>query len=345
MLRPVSPSRRGRLGLQTGRSNCVTPILNKTGDKPMSLGFIADLHNHTTASDGEYAPAELVFKARELGLDAVGVTDHDTLEGLDAALAAGEEAGILVVPGVEVSLRFRRDYFVGTLHYLLYIPYALLEDDAFRTLATGIFNQGRGAGLVRARVAAINAEFGPQGQTPLLERELTPDEIEALAPNVTRRHFALALKQNHGLDREQVNRLIGNDSRAYVPSGIDPAQLTPLLKRYPQLVRVFAHPAAGSFPGESLYNEVLPPIEVVEVMMPEFLDDDLLGLDGLEVAYPGHAPQHRALMAQWAQRYGLMQTGGSDCHDRVERPLGVAGVGQAELDALLARLGTPEINV
>lgn len=307
----------------------------------MSQSFIADLHNHTTASDGEYTPTELIFKARELDLVAVGVTDHDTLNGLDEALAAGEEAGILVVPGVEVSLRFRRDYFVGTLHYLLYIPYDLLDDDAFRQMASDIFNQGRGAGLVRARVETINAEFGPNGRTPLLQRDLTAAEIEALAPNVTRRHFALALKENHGLDREQINRLIGNDSRAYVPSGIDPQQLTPLLKRYPQLVRVFAHPAAGSYPGESLYNEVLPPIEVVEILLPEFLDDDLLGLDGLEVAYPGHIQAHQTLMAQWAEKYGLLQTGGSDCHDRVNRPLSVAGVGQARLDALLARLGEP----
>ena len=302
--------------------------------------FSADLHNHTTASDGEYSPTELVFKAAELGLTAVGVTDHDTLNGLDEALAAGEEAGILVVPGVEVSLRFRRPYFVGTLHYLLYIPYDLLADDDFRRMAEKIFSQGRGKGLVRARVNAINIEFGPHGREPLLTRDLTAEEVEALAPNVTRRHFAGALKTNHGLNREQINWLIGNDSRAYVPSGIDAAQLTPLLHAYPQLVRVFAHPAAGSFPGESLYNEVLPPIEVVDVLMPEFLDDNLLGLDGLEVQYPGHAPQHRELMAQWADKYGLMQTGGSDCHDRVERPLGVAGVGQAELDVLLARLGT-----
>ncbi len=124
-----------------------------------------------------------------------------------------------------------------------------------------------------------------------------------------------------------------------MPSGIDPAQLTPLLHQYRQLVLVFAHPAAGSYPGESLYNEVLPPIEVVDILMPEFLNDNLLGLDGLEVQYPGHAPQHRALMAEWAERYGLIQTGGSDCHDRVERPLGVAGVNQADLDVLLARIG------
>ena len=81
--------------------------------------------------------------------------------------------------------------------------------------------------------------------------------------------------------------------------------MTPLLHSYPQLVRVFAHPAAGSYPGESLYNEVLPPIEVVEILMPEFLDEDLLGLDGLEVQYPGHVAEHRALMAAWAEQYDL----------------------------------------
>jgi 3',5'-nucleoside bisphosphate phosphatase len=304
----------------------------------MMRDFVADLHNHTTASDGEYTPAELVQAASALGLQAVGVTDHDTLMGLDEALAAGAALGIQVVAGVEVSLRFRRPYFVGTLHYLLYIPYALLPNRAFRNQASAIFAEGRGAGLVRARVAAINEEFGPHGRSPLLRQALTAEEIEALAPNVTRRHFALALKENHGLEREQVNQLIGNDSPAYVPSGIDPAQLTPLLHAYPQLVRVFAHPAAGSFPGESLYNEVLPPIEVVEMLLPEFLDDTLLGLDGLEVHYPGHAPEHRVLMAAWAQRYGLLAMGGSDCHDRVERPLGVAGVSADELAALLARL-------
>ena len=310
----------------------------------MTLSFIADLHNHTTASDGEYSPTELVEAGKALGLQAIGVTDHDTLNGLDEALTAGEKVGIRVVPGVEVSLRFRRPYFTGTLHYLLYIPYNLLQDSAFRQMATDIFSQGRGGGLVRARVQAINAEFGPNGKQPLLKQDLTAEEIEALAENVSRRHFAVALKENHGLDKEQVNRLIGNDSVAYVPSGIDPAQLTPLLKKYPQLVRVFAHPAAGSYPGKSLYNEVLPPIETVEILMPEFLDDDLLGLDGLEVEYPGHAPQHRTLMAEWAQTYGLLTSGGSDCHDRVDRPLGVAGVSQAELDTLLARLLHPEMT-
>jgi predicted metal-dependent phosphoesterase TrpH len=298
----------------------------------MNLYFVADLHNHTTASDGEYTPSELVNKARDLGLKAVGVTDHDTLAGLDEALAAGEKTGIMIIPGVEVSLRFRRPYFIGTLHYLLYIPRLLLKDGDFRKFAMEIFSQGRGAGLVRARVQAINEEFGPRGISPLLERDLTPEEVEALSPNVTRRHFATALKENHRLDKEQINMLIGNDSISYVPSGIEPFQLTPLLKKYPQLVRVFAHPAAGSYPGESLYREVLPPIEIVERLLPEFLDEDILGLDGLEIYYPGHVQEHRDLIKRWAVEYDLLQTGGSDCHDPVDRPLGVDGL---QLDKLL----------
>jgi hypothetical protein len=304
----------------------------------MTLYFVADLHNHTTASDGEYTPSELVYKARDLGLKAVGVTDHDTLAGLDEALAAGKEAGIFVMPGVEVSLRFRRSYFTGTLHYLLYIPRDLLQDEDFRQMAMGIFSQGRGSGLVRARVQAINEEFGPQGISPLLERELTAEEIEALSPNVTRRHFAIALNENHGLNKEQINMLIGNDSISYVPSGIEPFMLTPLLKKYPQLVRVFAHPAAGSYPGESLYREVLPPIEIVEKLMPEFLDEDILGLDGLEVYYPGHVQDHRDLISQWAAEYNLLETGGSDCHDPVERPLGVDGLDMDKFLILQNRL-------
>lgn len=308
----------------------------------MAQDFVADLHNHTIASDGEYTATQLIQKAKNLNLTAVGVTDHDTLAGLAEALAAGQESGIQVILGVEVSLRFKRPFFTGTLHYLLYIPTPLLADADFRNMAAAIFSQGRGSGLVQARVAAINEMFGPESLTPILQRELTSAEIQALAPNVTRRHFALVLKENHGLDKPQINQLIGNDSLAYVPSGIDPSHLTPLLHKYPQLVRVFAHPAAGSFPGVSLYNEILPPLEIVEKLMPEFLDEAVLGLDGLEVHYPGHAPEHRVLLAEWAAQYGLLMTGGSDCHDGVERPLGVAGVSQSELDALLTHLSPQE---
>ena len=70
---------------------------------------LIDLHVHSTASDGSYAPAEVVRLAKEAGLKAVALTDHDTIDGLDEALAAGQALGLEVIPGVEISARFAGD--------------------------------------------------------------------------------------------------------------------------------------------------------------------------------------------------------------------------------------------
>jgi len=300
----------------------------------MGRTIIADLHNHSTASDGEYSPTELIARAKEIGLKAVGLTDHDTIDGLKEAIPAGEKTGIKVLPGVEVSLAFNRPYFVGTLHLLLYFPNNLLANTKLKNMLNEILSQGRGLHLVNARVKAINKIFGPNGDQPVLKQNLQTEDLTSYSANVTRRHFALALKEKHGIDdKDLINKIIGNDSPAYIPSGIDMKLLTPLLKKY-ALFRVFAHPAAGSFPGDSHYKEVLPPLATVEQILPEFLDPQIVGLDGIEVYYPGHTKEHSLLLLEWAEQYRLTITGGSDCHDRVQRPLGVAGLTQPEFNIL-----------
>jgi predicted metal-dependent phosphoesterase TrpH len=301
----------------------------------MAKAFAADLHTHSAFSDGDVTPAELVREAKARGLQAVALTDHDTLAGLPEALKTGKEAGVTVICGVEVSLRFTRSDFVGSLHYLLYFPPRLIEHKDFIASMNAVLSEGRGHGLVQARVNAINELFGPKGKLDhVLKRPLTTEEVEAGTVNVTRRHFAEALTKHHGLDKNAVNRLISNDSPAYVPSGIPMDLLKPLFGRFP-IVRVLAHPAAGSFPGEGVYREVLPPWETVEKMLPEFLE---LGLDGLEVIYPGHTQEHIELLKQVAKKHSLLITGGSDFHDRLKRPMGTGGVDPAELDQLMTRL-------
>ena len=277
----------------------------------------ADLHLHTTCSDGEYSPQGAVKAAAEAGFQLMAVTDHDTIVGIEEALRAGEKAGITVIPGVEVTLRFKRPRFTGSLHVLLYFTEELFRNAAFQRDIMSTVSRGRGPGLVKSRVKAINDVFGPRGSTPLLKRELTADEILSLAPNVSRRHFAQALAANHDLSRDQVSRLIGNDSPAYIPSGIEMESLAKFISRYPVLP-VLAHPAAGSYPGESHYSEVLPSLEVVEGMLPEFL---AMGLRGLEVYYPGHTDEHVQHLLALAKKLGLVVTGGSDCHDAEKRPL------------------------
>ena len=73
-----------------------------------------DLHTHSNASDGTFAPAEVVRLAKAGGLKAFALTDHDTIDGLAEAMAAGEKFGIEVIPGVEVSARFPG----GSMHIL-----------------------------------------------------------------------------------------------------------------------------------------------------------------------------------------------------------------------------------
>lgn len=291
----------------------------------MTQHIVADLHNHTTASDGDFAPAELIRQAKEAGLKTVAISDHDTINGLNEAIDAGSKFDVNVVTAVEVTIRFKRDYFVGSLHLLLYFSKSLLENKYFMADLNKVLSQGRGDDLVRGRVALINEIFGPNSSSPRLSRPLQFSEVTSYSNNVTRRHFALTLREKHGFEsREAINELIGNDSRAYLPAGVELGQLKPLLEKYNFLV-VLAHPAAGSFPGNSHYKEVLPTISVVEKIFPEFID---IGLGGMEVFYPGHTTEHCALLLSWCDKYGLIATGGSDCHDNLSRPIGVAGLNE-----------------
>ncbi len=297
--------------------------------------IIADLHNHSTASDGDYSPTELLTKAREIGLKAIALTDHDTMAGLDEAKEAGRAVGIMVIPGIEVTLRFLQPAKFS-LHLLLYFSDALGEDHEFKRTLNKIISRGRGPQLVKDRVKAINDEFGPNGRQPILKRALTVNEVQSYATQITRRHFALALKEKNG--QKDLKKLIANDSPAYIPSGIDLSLLSELTEKY-QVAKILAHPAAGSYPGPSHFKEVLPSWEIVKQLLPQFLNPEILGLDGFEVHYPGHTPEYRRLLLDLAAQHGLIVSGGSDCHDSETRPLGVTGVTQNELDKLLELIG------
>lgn len=70
--------------------------------------FAADLHTHSTASDGQYTPAELVRRAKEAGITCLAITDHDTIGGVEQAIQAGREQGLLVLRGVELAAKENR---------------------------------------------------------------------------------------------------------------------------------------------------------------------------------------------------------------------------------------------
>ncbi|MCG6981156.1 MAG: PHP domain-containing protein, partial [Deltaproteobacteria bacterium] len=79
-----------------------------------------DLHTHSSYSDGSLSPRQLVQLAKKKRLRAIALTDHDTVAGVEEALAAGKEFGVEVVPGVEISAQ----YPPGTMHILGYYIHA-----------------------------------------------------------------------------------------------------------------------------------------------------------------------------------------------------------------------------
>ncbi len=74
-----------------------------------------DLHIHSTASDGSYTPSQLVKMAKEKGLYAIAITDHDSIDGVEEAVKEGERLGVKVIPGVEIAVEFNPE-----MHILAY---------------------------------------------------------------------------------------------------------------------------------------------------------------------------------------------------------------------------------
>jgi 3',5'-nucleoside bisphosphate phosphatase len=286
----------------------------------------ADLHNHTTASDGELSPAELVQAYSTLGYEAVAITDHDTVRGVTGAIAAGSRYDVKVLPGVEVSVAFEK----WTLHLLVYFHRYMMSNHDFLHELEDLCASGRGPTLIRRRVEALNGEFGED----LLPQPLTVPNILGRSEKPTRRHFFQALTEM-GIGEKEARSMLSNDSPAYIPSGVKPEAVKRFVKKWP-VVTVLAHPGAGSNPEDSFYREVLPPLEDVLFVLGDFLD---MGLDGLEYKYPAHTPEIEAEIRTVAQANNIyLLTGGSDCHDDTERPPGVSPVTSQVYDVIVRML-------
>ena len=266
-----------------------------------------DLHTHTDASDGLLAPAELVDLASRRGLSVLGITDHDTIDGLAAASERAAERGITLVPGVELST-------TGTgaeLHILGY--FVDTSDDAFvrrlRELA-----EGR-----RDRIARMVELLNEHGYPVSLDR------VFALAGDgsVGRPHIARALMELGAVSSvgEAFDRFLGRAGPAWVPRAPFPPEEALALLTANGALPVIAHPYTTRGPQE-----------MIDRLLPH-------GLRGLECFYGEYdAAQHRALLAL-ATAAGLVPTGGSDYHGpkfKEGRELGSAPVPMSSYDALRA---------
>jgi len=255
------------------------------------MGY-ADLHVHTTASDGALAPALMVAQARRAGLCALGITDHDTVDGIAEAMAAGEAAGLEIVPGVEINT----DYPGEEVHVLGYYPD--LHDQQF----LGLLEELRESR--RWRLDAMIEKLRSLGLDVCRERVL--EIAGSAAPG--RLHVAKALRERNLVRdvREAFSKYLAVGGPAYVERArIDPAGAVASLLQA-GAVPVLAHPGLLSS----------------QAIVPTLVEH---GLMGLEAYYPGHDPGTVVCLLRQAERYGLLVTGGSDSHGEPEAHTGEVG--------------------
>lgn len=240
-----------------------------------------DLHVHTTASDGSVTPEEIVKQASSLGLEAVAITDHDTIEGIEPALNAARPTGLEVIPGVELSTVYQ-DKRVHILGYLV----DLHEPDFLAQLA--FLRSTR-----LARISKMVQKLREMGFAVTMERVLAISS----GGSVGRPHVAQALMESGVVETmaDAFEKYIGRGCPAYVPRfKYAPATAVHLI-RGAGGVPVLAHP------GLSDCSDLLPDL-VAE------------GLLGLEAYYPGHTWELTAYYCRQARQLGLFVTGGSDFH-------------------------------
>ena len=245
-----------------------------------------DLHTHSNYSDGSLSPRQLVQLAKETGLRAIALTDHDTVAGVEEALAAGEELDIEVVPGVEVSAQ----HPPGTMHIL------------------GYYVQVTNIELLRAlqKLQQARADRNPKiiEQLRALGLEITIDEVLDLSGGqIGRPHIAKALV-NRGYvtsSEEAFSRYLKKGGVAYVEKfRFSPQEAIAMIRRAGGLAAL-AHP----FTLEIGYGEQLT--ELVSKLQQ-------LGLEGIEVFYHTHTEEMIEIYQEVADRLELVCTGGSDFH-------------------------------
>lgn len=258
------------------------------------MGWI-DLHLHTTASDGVLSPSEIVRYAREQGLQAVAITDHDTIDGNAEALDEGAKSGLEVISGVEISAQFD----LGSMHIL------------------GFFID-IGNTALKERLSLLQetrAQRNPKMVEKLRELgvELSYDEIlhASGGGQVGRPHFAQVLLRKGYVNtvQEAFDRYLGKGAPAYVNKfRFEPEEAMGLIREAGG-IPVLAHPFTLHIPSphqlDALLGELVP-----------------LGLMGIEVFYPEHTKDQISLYKGLTQKHDLLVTGGSDYHgieaDKVE---------------------------
>lgn len=259
-----------------------------------------DLQSHSTCSDGVLAPAEVVARAAQAGVQLLALSDHDTVAGVAEALAAGAEHGIEVVPAVEISAIDADAAAPIELHIL---GYRIDHTGAAMTARLETFLADREARTLRMRDALREVGF-----------ELDEAEIQeriADGKPIGRPHLAGAVLRAPAnaqrLARESIDD-IGSLIRGYLIEGRPAFRLrqTPTVAQAVQAI----HEAGGVAVWAHPFWDISEPETVLDTLQ-RFHD---LGMDGVEAFYITHDEAQTRLLADRAAQLAMLTTGSADFH-------------------------------
>ena len=262
-----------------------------------------DLHTHTLFSDGSCTPAELISYAKEKGLFALALTDHDTTDGLERAIENGKKQGVYVIPGIELS----SDYQGKDIHILGYfIDY---KNQNLQEKLRLFQNLRRKRNI---KMVSLLNEGGYDISLQNLYEIYGKDSV------ITRMHLAKAL-----FDKGYVKdiptafaTILAKDSPYYVPrEGISPEKAVSLILES-NGTAVLAHPTLYRLSDEKL-RELLSVLKA-------------MGLSGIETYYSTYTEEQTAYIKEIAEEFDLFPTGGSDFHG-TSKPHIDLGIGKGNL--------------
>ncbi|TDX53301.1 PHP domain-containing protein [Orenia marismortui] len=240
-----------------------------------------DLHLHTTASDGSFTPKQLLTKAKELGFSAIAITDHDTIDGIAEGIELAEKLDIELVPGIEMNT----DYENTEIHVLgYYIDY---KDQKFIDKL---------ASLKEARYNRIKRIVGKLNDLGLV---IDFEEVKKNADGgaLGRPHVAQIMLDKGYVEEwsEAFDKYIAKGAPAYVErKKLTPQEAIQLIKEFGG-IPVVAHPV------------LIERDELLEQLIE-------WGVEGIEVYHTEQDEEDSKRYLEFAQKNGLLITGGSDCH-------------------------------
>jgi predicted metal-dependent phosphoesterase TrpH len=229
------------------------------------------------------SPREVVEMAANLGLQAIAISDHDTVAGVDEARLAGNELGVEVIPALEFSSRYNsRDIHI--LGYFVSTKSSSLHEYTKR------LREARAERMVKIVDCLHKYDI-----------EITVDEVKQAAGNASlgRPHIAKVLLEKGYIETfgEAFHKYLKRGSACFIEKFVyPPDKLIELIHKVGGIA-VFAHP------GHSGLDDSIP--ELVA-----------MGLDGLEAYHSDHSEEVRRHYVELAEKYNLIVTGGSDCHGR-----------------------------